>query len=187
MVSGILGSSPVKNCEECMELFTYKPSVEKKGHARFCSTTCQRVWQSNTKKGKKPYKMTEKTIEKMRLVKLGVPNPSKGVPRPHLRGVNNPRWKGGANSPREQAKGQVEYKSWRTAVFKRDNYTCQVCEQYGGVLHADHIERWSENEELRYVVDNGRTLCVPCHYYITFKRKMKPGTRWCGFLARERG
>jgi len=60
-------------------------------------------------------------------------------------------------------------------------------EEYGGVLHADHIERWSENEELRYVVDNGRTLCVPCHYYITFKRKMKPGTRWCGFLARERG
>lgn len=96
-------------------------------------------------------------------------------------------YNGGSGTKRHQDMGRIEYKQWRDAVFARDNYTCQFCEQYSGVLHADHIQKWSENEELRYSVDNGRTLCVPCHYYITFKRKMKPGMQWCNFTARERG
>lgn len=51
MTSGKPNSSPIKNCEECMVLFKYKPSVEKKGHARFCSTICQRQWQSESRVG----------------------------------------------------------------------------------------------------------------------------------------
>jgi len=29
---------------------------------------------------------------------------------------------------------------WREKVFKRDNYTCQVCGKKGGYLIADHIK-----------------------------------------------
>lgn len=51
MASGKPNSSPIKNCEECMELFKYKPAVEKKGNARFCSRICQSKWQSKERLG----------------------------------------------------------------------------------------------------------------------------------------
>jgi len=79
------------------------------------------------------------------------------------RGEQNPMWKGGARSERKVAMGRYEYKHWRSSVFKRDNYTCVICGVKGGYLEADHIKPWSVYESLRYSVDNGRTLCKPCH------------------------
>lgn len=113
---------------------------------------------------------------------------NKGIPMPQMRGENNPNWKGGTTKERSAAMGRVEYRLWREEVFARDNYTCQVCSQYGGHLHADHIETWKDSPELRYLASNGRTLCVPCHYYVTFKRKMPIGAVWCNYrLTRKRG
>lgn len=66
----------------------------------------------------------------------------------------------------------------RDLVFQRDNYTCQFCDQYSGYLHVDHIKEWANHPELRFDLDNCRTLCVPCHYYITFKKKMPQGSKW---------
>ena len=57
----------------------------------------------------------------------------------------------------------LAYKAWRTLVFNRDNYTCQSCQKKGGYLHADHIKPFALFPELRFDVNNGRTLCVPCH------------------------
>ena len=55
------------------------------------------------------------------------------------------------------------YKAWRNLVFERDDYTCQECEQRGGYLHADHIKPFALHPKLRLSVDNGKTLCIPCH------------------------
>ncbi len=52
---------------------------------------------------------------------------------------------------------------WRTKVFERDLYTCQNCGEVGGRLEAHHIKPWSLFSELRFAIDNGRTLCKDCH------------------------
>ena len=54
-------------------------------------------------------------------------------------------------------------------IFARDNYTCQLC-GCGGDLQVDHIQPWSEYVELRFSLNNCRTLCKSCHYRITFGR-----------------
>lgn len=80
------------------------------------------------------------------------------------RGENNHWWRGGISTENERARKSTAYKNWRTKVFERDNYTCQGCNKRGSKLHADHIKPFAYYKELRLDVDNGRTLCVECHY-----------------------
>ena len=63
-------------------------------------------------------------------------------------------------------------------VLARDNYTCRVCDEQSRYLHVDHIKSWSKHPELRFDTSNCRTVCRPCHYYITFKRTMPVGSKW---------
>jgi predicted restriction endonuclease len=83
-------------------------------------------------------------------------------------GSNNPNWRGGIEPERRRIRQKMEYKLWRKAVFERDNYTCVWCGakcRSGSpvVLNADHIKPFALYPELRFAIDNGRTLCVPCH------------------------
>lgn len=63
-------------------------------------------------------------------------------------------------------------------VFERDNYTCQMCEKRGGNLQVDHIQSWAEYVELRFSMDNCRTLCMDCHYFVTFGKKKPENLVW---------
>ena len=75
------------------------------------------------------------------------------------RGKNHPRWKGGYSKTRDCA----DYREWRTSVFEKDDYTCRFCKDRGGELNAHHIRYYSKCEDLRYNINNGATLCKPCH------------------------
>ena len=70
--------------------------------------------------------------------------------------------KGWVTSLNFRIRHSAEYRLWREAVFKRDDYKCIWCGA-GGELNADHIRPFAYFPELRFAIDNGRTLCVPCH------------------------
>lgn len=77
-------------------------------------------------------------------------------------------WKGGITPLNKIIRNSSEYKLWREAVFKRDGYKCIWCGACCGmgrtvIFNADHIKPFSLFPELRFAIDNGRTLCVPCH------------------------
>ena len=100
-----------------------------------------------------------------------------------MKGSNAPNWKGGITSIHEKLRHCLEYKFWREAVFKRDNWTCIECEnKRGGNLEPHHIisfssilakirfqygvENFYENalkDKLLWDINNGKTLCIDCH------------------------
>ncbi len=105
---------------------------------------------------RKGTKVSEETRKKCRESHLGKPCNS-------IRGENSHFWKGGVTSENMAIRKCLEYKNWRREVFERDEYTCQECNVRGGNLNADHILPFSTHKELRFNVDNGRTLCLTCH------------------------
>jgi|SRR3989304_4494573 len=131
---------------------------------------------SLAKKGKTP-KNIEEFRKKGSLACIGKEPWNKGkigiMPPPWnkgLRGYNcgdkSPSWKGGITPINKKIRNSVEYKLWRTAVFERDGYTCIWCgrkKEVAGKLNADHIKPFAYYPELRFAIDNGRTLCVGCH------------------------
>lgn len=72
-------------------------------------------------------------------------------------------WKGGVTTLNKSIRSGLKYRLWRESVFKRDNWTCQMCNTHGGELQADHIKPFAYFPKLRFEISNGRTLCVPCH------------------------
>lgn len=91
---------------------------------------------------------------------------------PAIAGERNPNWKGGITPANQKIRMSPEYKAWRLAVYRRDNWTCVFCgvKSTGAkvargevAIHADHIKPFAEYPELRFDVANGRTLCAVCH------------------------
>lgn len=72
----------------------------------------------------------------------------------------------------KKARNCEQYKKWRTSVFTRDGFTCQICGKVGGKLNAHHIKHFATHRDLRYCVDNGITLCEKCHKEV-HKRERK--------------
>jgi len=79
------------------------------------------------------------------------------------RGERGPNWKGGVTPEHKKIRKSLDFKRWREAVYKRDDYTCQKCLVRGGVLNPHHRENFTGYPDLRFVVGNGVTLCRDCH------------------------
>jgi hypothetical protein len=92
-----------------------------------------------------------------------------GVKHPWMpSGENHWHWRGGVTSENMKIRNCEEYRLWRNAVFARDRYTCIWCGKKSGngkttILHVDHIKPFALYPELRFAIDNGRTLCINCH------------------------
>ena len=144
-----------KSCFGCgVEFLTY-PDGSKSRTNKFCGRNC---WQKN-----------RPNIDFTPEVRLKI-----SLSR---RGEKNPSWKGGRTKFKLILRGGYKYRQWRSDVFTRDDFTCQFCGERGGILNADHIKQLSlildenniktledaENCEELWNINNGRTLCVPCH------------------------
>lgn len=150
------------NCKECGAEFMIFPS-EIKRNRKYCNRKCYMASGDHAKTLEKANSMTPR-------------NYWAGKKRPEMTGALNPRWTG--NTTDDYRERRRFRSSMQKKVFTRDDYTCQVCHQRGGSLQVDHIKGWKENPDLRFDIDNCRTLCMACHYYVTFKKKIPDGIVW---------
>ena len=135
---------------------------------KLSETTKQKLRETHLKLGTRPpsplgRKASQETRDK--ISKL-----MKGVPRKNAQGKNHYNWRGGLTEANMAIRQSLEYRLWREAVFKRDNYACISCgDNRGGNLVADHIKPFCMFPELRTSLDNGRTLCKPCDKKLGWK------------------
>lgn len=122
-----------KPCEQCGSIMKFYPSDNKK----YCSRDCH-----------------NKSM-------IGQEGWNKGKPNYSMRGKNHPKWTGKGRHDIERKR--VEAKVWRRKVFDRDDYTCRWCGVRGIYLNAHHIKTWKNHPKERYILENGITLCPPCH------------------------
>lgn len=135
--------------------------------------TAQKISQSN--KGRKVDEIGRRNMSKGQKGKIITPEHRKklsdalkgripkNVLRGDLSGDKCHLWKGGITPINQKIRTSQEYKLWRKAIFERDKYTCVWCLSIGGTLNADHIKPFALFPELRFAIDNGRTLCHGCH------------------------
>lgn len=73
-------------------------------------------------------------------------------------------WQGGITTDISRDNLYDGYKEWRIQVYRRDNFTCQICgDNRSGVLVAHHIKLLKDYPELVVELSNGVTLCKNCH------------------------
>lgn len=154
------------NCSFCNKKFWmhfYRIKIYKK---HFCSRQCKNkdsdsklLFKKNPKPFEKGLRPWNKGVPINEQTKLKIKKSLKGK----RKGSSNPAWKGGVVSENKKIRNSSEYADWRKLVFRRDNYTCQICKSRGVELNADHIKSFSQYPDLRLDINNGRTLCIPCH------------------------
>lgn len=140
--------------------------------------TIEKIKKSNTGK-----KRTKESIERMRKSKIGRKRSPfskewKGKIANSNRGALGNNWRGGVTKIYFLTRGCLKYKQWRSDIFTRDKFKCVECGyNRGGNLEAHHLKTFASiieeyniktlNDALKceelWNINNGRTLCVPCH------------------------
>lgn len=90
----------------------------------------------------------------------------------YSRGNHPWNYKGGHSKNRKYC--QKEWFKIIKRVYKRDNYTCQICNKHGGQLNAHHIIPWSEDPKKAFDMENLITLCLSCHAKIHYYNTIGP-------------
>lgn len=152
-------------CDYCDKIIEKRRSEI--GNHNFCSKKCEGKWISKNLKGDKSpsfgRKHTKEEIEKQ----------SKSIKKAY----ENKRWNKQAynlidGKPIQDFISTMvnnynitleDYDNWRKTIYKRDNYTCQICGKNHCMIHAHHIIPKRDNKDLMLDIDNGITLCKSCH------------------------
>ena len=179
-----------KNCLKCKKEFYVYPSLDR---VKYCSYDC--YWLEKTGK-KRPQNVKDRISETMKV---------KGLRGPIRYGAKCNFWKGGIDKIHKTLwrliRDSLKYKQWRNAIFKRDNYTCQICGQRGGELHVDHypypfstilntfidVKTVEDSYKIGFLwdIENGRTLCKLCDQKYGNKEYTKTSETLFGFISRN--
>lgn len=141
-----------KRCKNIFYVYTYR-----KDEALFCSKQCYFLSRKKKIKIKKNRTAWNKGLTAKEDNRISA-------------GDKSPHWRGGVTS-RDVYQRKKFRKLMQKQIFERDNYTCQMCGSKKD-LQVDHIQSWAEYVELRFNMDNCRTLCAKCHYQITYGKPM---------------
>ena len=141
------------NCEYCGVEFEAHAYYLKRGKGKYCSRLCYSRWKSENWVGENnPHYGETKSFEHRRKISesnLKTKAPLRKQERSVLRDLRK----------------SFEYNEWRIKVYKRDDYTCQMCGDRGNGLKIDahHTLSFVDYPEHRFNVDNGITFCKECH------------------------
>jgi hypothetical protein len=169
-----------RNCDNCGN---YYCGTGRNFCSRFCATNypenkerarkrvdgiCPKITDEQRRMGNLKRTGAKRTIEtrnKISIAHLGKKASVETRKKQSLahRGEKTWSWRGGISPINKIIRHSLEYRVWRESVFKRDNWTCRFCFSRGVRLHADHIKPFSFFPELRFDIENGRTLCEECH------------------------
>lgn len=165
-------------CIQCGRLKLVRPALKQ---TKFCSIACKADWQREHRTGESHPRWTggerKKQCQhcgKAFTLRKGQPittfknqkfcsKPCADVGGIRYSGPENGNWNG---NPRKKQRDKNRQGTWSTAVISRDKAICQVCGAKGVQLHAHHIKEYRKHPELRWSIDNGLTVCAPCHWDI---------------------
>lgn len=130
---------PEKYCEQCGKKFQ-KRSPARTKESRFCGYSCSGKFHIS-----------------QRVSKLNSPEANL---KKSLKLDAHPRWK----PDRKMARGRPspERRIFKESVLSRDGRKCLWCGSTKDLI-ADHIKPYAIYPELRWDINNGRTLCQTCH------------------------
>ncbi len=162
------------NCQICNKEFHVIPA--RKETAKFCSRGCKAEYQHRNIKGENHPRWTGGTRIKQcaQCGKEFTPGQTEAISSFRARkfcshscgwigqiynaGADHPNWTGG------KKKRGFRHDVWAQQVITRDKGICQKCGVTGVEMHAHHIKSFIDNEDLRYDLDNGTTLCSQGHW-----------------------
>jgi 5-methylcytosine-specific restriction endonuclease McrA len=141
-------------CRVCAK--QYETHLHRAETSKYCSAACRLV------RGRRVCLCCGTSFSTGKDGSYGLKYCSRTCSLSHMKDEKSPRWKDGQSLVRERVRGSGDFAKWRTAVKARDGNACVECGSTG-VLHAHHIKSFADNPSLRTQLDNGVTLCVPCH------------------------
>jgi 5-methylcytosine-specific restriction endonuclease McrA len=102
-----------------------------------------------------------KTLQQKYVTDIGFKervNAARNIPK----GEQHWNWKGGVTPLTQKTRTSEGANAWKLAVFHRDQYKCRMCGSKDNI-QAHHINSWADFPEDRFVLQNGLTMCKPCH------------------------
>ncbi len=166
------------SCEICQKLFKVFGKA-REAKARFCSSKCRGIWRAAEFVGENHHRYRKEEVRQKNCQHCGKEFSFDGLGtiasfrkrkfcskecvkagQKRFYGPEHPRY----NPNSRHRSRTAAHAKWSNAVIERDKGICQLCGATGVPLEAHHIKSYSKFPELAYDLDNGMTLCCPCHW-----------------------